>query len=118
MITVASEGLLQTKVGTEHIITTVHSPGVFIWSVDARSMIAGDVIFLRIKESIRAGTALQNLFTATYANSQSEPIIQSLPIVQAYSASQFTIECGSSGAASSGTGSNGPILNWRVDNIN
>ena len=117
-VTVASEGLIQTKVGTEHVITSADSSGVYVWTVDARSTVLGDVFTLRVKEQVRSGSGLGAVYLATYANCLFAPIIKSIPLTSVYSAAEFTVEVTSSGASGSGTGSNGPPLNWRLDNVN
>ena len=117
-VTVASEGLIQTKVGTEHTLSTANSAGVYVWTVDARSVVAGDVWLLRVREQVRSGSGLGVAYMATYANCLFAPIIKSIPLTMVYSASEFTVEVTSSGASGSGVGSNGPPFNWRLDNVN
>ena len=117
-VTVASEGLIQTKVGTEHTLTSANSAGVYVWTIDARSLVLGDVLMLRMKEQVRSGSGLGVAYLATFANCLSMPILKSIPLTMAYSASEFTVECSSSGVSGSGTGSNGPQMHWRLDNVN
>ena len=116
-VTVASQSILQTRVGTEHLLTTVYSAGVYVYTTDATSFVAGDHMTLRMTEAVRSGDPLRLAYMASYANCQTTLLKASIPLVTAYQA-QFTANCTSSGVSSSGTGSNGPQIIWRVLNVN
>ena len=117
-VSVVSESLLQTKVATEHVLMTTNSGGVFIYHSDCTSFVLGDAMILRAKTVIQSAYPQTLLYFATYTNCQFEPLKSSVPVVTAYPA-QFTMECTSSGVTSlTGTGSNGPVIAWRIDNIN
>ena len=117
-VAVVSESLLHTKVETEHVLMTTNSGGVFVFHTDCTSFVLGDAVNLRAKTIVQSAYAQTTLYFATYVNCQFEPLKSSIPVVAAYPA-QFTIECTSSGVTSlTGIGSNGPVIAWRIDNIN
>lgn len=116
-VTAVSESIFQTKVGTEHTLTSVVSAGVFVLNTSVQSMIANDMVTFRVKSVVMSAQPLGLVYRATYQHSMSyDPIKSSVPITSMYRA-DFTLECNSSGAASSGVGSNGPVIAWRVDNV-
>ena len=116
-IIVASLGIIQTLVGTEHVLTAINSAGVYVYTTDITSFVAGDHMTLRITEAMRSGDPLRLIYLASYANCQTTLLKASVPLVTAYQA-QFTANCTSSGVSSSGAGSNGPQIIWRVLNVN
>ena len=117
-VSVVSENVLLTKVGTEHVLMTTNSGGVFVYHTDCTSFVLGDAVSLRAKTVIQSAYPQTLLYFATYVNCQFELLKSSIPIVTAYP-SQYTMECTSSGVTSlTGTGSNGPVIAWRIDNIN
>jgi len=117
-VSVVSESLLQTKVGTEHVLMTTNSGGVFVLHTYCGSFVLGDAVEFHAHVAVQSGYAQTLLYFATYANCQFEPVKSSIPVVAAYPA-QFMIKCTSAGVTSlTGIGSNGPAIAWRIDNIN
>jgi hypothetical protein len=116
-VSVVSESIFQTKVGTEHVLMTVTSAGVFGFMINVGSHVLGDVAVLRIKTAVISGEALDVVFKPTLANCHSEPVIIVPPTISAYQI-QYTVEVMSSGLSGSGVGSNGPPYAWRIDKVN
>lgn len=116
-VIVASEGIQTTLVGTEYILTTVASPGVYVWTIQANSQRMGDTTIFRIKENVRSGGPLITAFFGTYANCLSSQAVVAPPFTMVYSASQLSLEVTAS-VSGTGTGSAGPPYQWRLDQIN
>ena len=117
-VTVTSQGTLQTKVGTEHVITNVISAGVYVWRINASSFVLGDIVTFRQYQSVRSGEPFVLEQLATYVSCQAAPVLFSVPLISVNTA-YFSVYCDSAGVSSlTGTGSNGPQISWRVDNVN
>lgn len=116
-VTVVSQSIFQTLVGTEHQLLRIDSSGVYQFLVSAQSHVLGDVAHFAMRTVPLSGETLQTIYQPTLANCYSEPIWVSPPIVSMYR-TEFTVHVTSSGLSGSGTGSNGPPYAWRVDKIN
>ena len=117
-ITVWSGGVFQTKVGTSHILTITNTAGVFQFKAEVTSLIAGDNVTFRARTSVLSGFGVGPELVATFIGSQTTELLRTSVPLTTVTTAEYVVNVTSSGAAASGTGSNGPPIAWSVLGIN
>ena len=70
-------GSQTATINTEHVLnspTPNTTDGVFQVVIDCSALVAGDVVELRVKEKCRSGDTQRQMFMATLAGVQSDPL--------------------------------------------
>ena len=117
-VTVFSYGTFQTKVGTSHTLTLTVTPGVFQFKAYTGSMVSGDNVDLKIRTAVQSGGTMGLEFSKTLVETQSYEVVRTSIPVTTVTTGEYIVNVTSSGVANSGTGSNGPQLEWAVLSIN
>lgn len=85
-------GTQAATIGTEHTLgSSVTSPGTYLVYVDASTMVAGDVLELRVKMKVLSGGSEKLAVLGQYTGAQIEAIKFPVPIRSEYSVS-FTLK--------------------------
>lgn len=76
-VSVAASGSQAATVGTEHTLTTLAGPGVYVFEVDASVLAAQDVLELRVKgPTLSGGTAQVHFYTAYYGVQAADDVMK------------------------------------------
>jgi hypothetical protein len=76
-VSVAASGTQAATVGTEHTLSTLAGPGVYVFEVDTSFLAAQDVVELRIKgPTLGSGTAQVHFFVAYYGVQAADDVIK------------------------------------------
>jgi len=90
MAAVNTSGSQTAVIDTEHVLATVTAANTLQLIVDVANMVNGDELELRIYGKARTGDAERQAYFATFANAQSNDLLESLPIVSPHHA-KFTL---------------------------
>lgn len=69
-VTAYASGTQSATVTTEHFLSSPNAAGVYTLHVDTSSMVAGDVVELRVYQMVLTGGTSRVAFLATYAGVQ------------------------------------------------
>ncbi|QQG66365.1 hypothetical protein [Desulfobulbus oligotrophicus] len=76
----AASGIQTAQVGSEHVLATNTTTGIFVLVVDTNDMAVGDSLTLRIKTMAIGGGDTRLAYTLNYADLQGEPVKYSVPV--------------------------------------
>lgn len=81
-VTVESSGSQTATLTTWHDVATVTSTaGVRVFAVDLTNLAMGETLDIRVKVNVRSTDTQAVLYQASYSHTQSEPVVQSVPVV-------------------------------------
>lgn len=69
-VTTYASGTQTATIGTEHTLSAVNQPGVYVLYVDTVNLAAGDVLELRAKRKVLAGSTTRSVLIASWAGEQ------------------------------------------------
>jgi hypothetical protein len=81
-VQVNTSGSQTATISTEHTLATVATAGVFLLVVDLATLVAGDVVELRVYGKARSSDTERLLHRGTYGPSPlASPLVMSVPLV-------------------------------------
>ena len=81
-VQVNTSGSQTATIATEHTLATVATAGVFLLVVDLATLVAGDVVELRVYGKARSSDTERLLHRGTYGPSPlASPLVMSVPLV-------------------------------------
>lgn len=80
MPTLIASGTQTATISTEHDLATDTSNHTFVLVVDTASMVAGDVLELRLYTKVLSGGTERLAYPAVYSHAQGDPAKYSVPV--------------------------------------
>lgn len=75
-----SSGTQTAVVGTEHTLASPTTAKTRVFEIDLGNEANGDTVELRISKKVLVGGTVKLVYLATYAHTQGEPIVISVPV--------------------------------------
>ena len=83
--TIDSSGTQTATIGTEHSLATPSTNATYVFKVDAKNLANGDVLELRVYDTVLNAGPLGVVWKGTYAHVQAQPIKVSPPLAASQS---------------------------------